>query len=211
MTTFSVYRRVEDLVDLLIPDTFDSTGAELAHSYTINSALNWDGVFAPVPDLSAVVRGYGRTTLSVTNTEKDIAGGSAVLKGKTRILAHYSDLGWNDSNVIFLTVTAHFPTLPDETGPILMVLTPNQYRLQNGSLILSGVAAGPITIQLPRTCFDAVIVVTAGTVLAQFGVGPGAITVVAPNIYVHPRAQFSTITLDGGGTCSVSLTLNVSR
>jgi hypothetical protein len=181
----------------------------MANRFTFSIAPNWDAPFVPVPALTNINRGYGVVTPSVSNIEREIPGGSAVLRGKTRVLARLSDLGWNDADVIFLRVTAQFPTLPSETGPILLLLVPDQYRLWNGSLVLSGVAAGLFEIRLPRLCCDAVVNVSAGTLDIQFGTGPGFVTVTPVSIYTHPRAQFSTLTLSGGATFSISMALNV--
>lgn len=212
MTQFSVYRRVEDLIDLLIPDVMDAGGTALAESYTINTATNWDGVFAPVAELTNIGRGFGTKTDTVTNVMMDLAGGGAVIKNKTRVLIRPSDLGWNDFDVRFLTVTANFraPVLP-ETGDIRMVLTADQYRLPNSSLVLSGTVAAPTVIVLPRVCCDAVVAVSTGSVQVQFGTGPGSVSVTPTANYIQPRAQFSKITLGGAGVCSVSMALNVSR
>jgi len=209
MTQITVRKRSLDFADILIPDVMDITRTEIALSYTLNYSSNWDGIFVPLPaPFAQIFRGYGAESLGLALPQKDILGGTAAIRGKTRVLLKYSQLGWNDLDVIFLTVTANFPTLPSETGPIQMILTSIQYQTRTPLLLLSGTVSSPLTFTLPRVAFFTVIRVSSGAIDFQFGTGPGFITVPSTLDNFQFQAEFSSLSLDSAGDCTIVLSLN---
>lgn len=217
MTTFSVTRRIEGVVDLSITRFFNNFPLPadplvLAEQYRIESALNWDDVFVPLVYNAAplVVNLNGLRTKSVNPYQGSTGGGGAEFRDKIRVLYNATDVGLNDNDIHFLRIVPIIRGVDQTPGPILMVMPPALYRGPYLPLVLTGSTATPVTLRLPRVCSSIYARAVSGTVEIYFENTPFPVTLVngsASEIFSNNNTSISTITLDGGGDVELSFAL----
>lgn len=209
--SFSVHQRGADFADLAIPFYTDpGPSAEVAQSYVVERASNWDGVFAPLVTLPMI----GRRSVSVDRLRAGSAGSASQWRNRLRWVFNPADYSLTDSEIQWLRIVPQLVGGPAPAGPILALLPAGLYRQAYFPLVLNGTTPGsPLTLRLPRTSTALTIRAVSGSSTVGLSVGGAAantITVTAGGDlveYANNNINFDALVLSGGGDVEITCAL----
>lgn len=195
------------------PDTID-----------VQSAANWDGVFASVQEVSRH-HGFVSPTVGRDRERLDALTVNAnQMRNYTRIVLNLADIGLTDDVVNFFQYIPQFAGVavtPLET-PIDILLTEKQLLESHTMLTLAGTAPAAASfddatvLNLPRqtSSYELKNLDGVNDLFVSFGTGTQEVTVAAGETIRNNRLNVSTLTVRGDGAgvpIYITVTLNAQR